>query len=270
MKPTQATIKVWDPIVRIGHWTLVLAFFIAYFTEDDLMTQHVWAGYVAGAVVCFRLLWGFVGTEHARFKDFVVSPAAVLQHVRDLRNKSGKRYIGHNPIGGAMIIALLISVAVTVYTGVALYAIEDHAGPLAAWFATESAASEPAGQSESSDAAEERERQTNGVAQAEDQMKPKIPVRNSGKICTTFSPTSPCFWLFCTSPAGFSPATFTRRTLFAPCLPGANGYNPRSTPATFFPTPLRLTCAIASATIVSLYAYRTRYNTEAASYRNPG
>jgi len=145
MKSTQVTIKVWDPIVRIGHWTLVLAFFIAYFTEDDLMTQHVWAGYVAGAVVCFRLLWGFVGTEHARFKDFVVSPAVVLQHVRDLRNKSGKRYIGHNPIGGAMIIALLISVAVTVYTGVALYAIEDHAGPLAAWFATESVVSETAG-----------------------------------------------------------------------------------------------------------------------------
>ncbi len=155
MKPTQNTIKVWDPIVRIGHWTLVLAFFIAYFTDDDLMTQHVWAGYVVGAVVCFRMLWGFIGTEHARFKDFVVSPAAVLQHVRDLRNKSGKRYIGHNPIGGAMIIALLISVAVTVYTGVALYAIEDHAGPLAAWFATESAVSEPAGSKEAEDPREE-------------------------------------------------------------------------------------------------------------------
>jgi len=144
MNSTQNTVKVWDPIVRIGHWTLVLAFFIAYFTEDDLLTQHVWAGYVAGAVVCFRLLWGFVGTEHARFKDFVVSPAVVLQHLRDLRDKSGKRYIGHNPIGGAMIIALLISVAVTVYTGVALYAIEDHAGPLAAWFAAEPAASDSA------------------------------------------------------------------------------------------------------------------------------
>jgi len=167
MNSTQNTVKVWDPIVRIGHWTLVLAFFIAYFTEDDLLTQHVWAGYVAGAVVCFRLLWGFVGTEHARFKDFVVSPAVVLQHLRDLRDKSGKRYIGHNPIGGAMIIALLISVAVTVYTGVALYAIEDHAGPLAAWFATESAASEPARETESSAESEERESKANGIAQAE-------------------------------------------------------------------------------------------------------
>jgi cytochrome b len=166
MKPTQATIKVWDPVVRIGHWTLVLAFFVAYFTEDDFMTQHVWAGYVVGAVVCFRLLWGFVGTEHARFKDFVVSPATMLQYVRDLRNKRSKRYIGHNPIGGAMIIALLISVAVTVYTGVALYAIEDHAGPLAAWFAPESAVSEPAGKMESS--AESDERKGNAVARQED------------------------------------------------------------------------------------------------------
>jgi len=168
MKSTQATIKVWDPIVRIGHWTLVLAFFIAYFTEEDLITQHVWAGYVVGAVVCFRLLWGFVGSEHARFKDFVVSPATILQYVRDLRNKKSKRYIGHNPIGGAMIIALLISVAVTVYTGVALYAIEDHAGPLAVWFAAESAASEPAGKTESSRESEERESQANGVAHTKD------------------------------------------------------------------------------------------------------
>lgn len=137
MKYTQATIKVWDPVVRIGHWTLVLAFFIAYFTEDDFMTQHVWAGYVVGAVVCFRLLWGFVGTQHARFKDFVRSPATVIRYVRDLRNKPSKRYIGHNPIGGAMIIALLLCLAITVYTGLALYAIEDQAGPFAAWFAPE-------------------------------------------------------------------------------------------------------------------------------------
>lgn len=154
IKSTPNTIKVWDPIVRIGHWTLVLAFFIAYFTEDDLMTQHVWAGYVVGAVVCFRLLWGFVGTEHARFKDFVASPATILQYLKNLRNKRSKRYIGHNPIGGAMIIALLISVAITVYTGVALYAIEDHAGPLAAWFATESVGSETDGK-EAADPREE-------------------------------------------------------------------------------------------------------------------
>jgi len=150
VKTDQDTIKVWDPVVRIGHWTLVLAFFTAYFTEDDFMTQHVWAGYVVGAVVCFRMLWGFMGTKHARFKDFIVSPAAVLRYVNDLRNKSSKRYIGHNPAGGAMIIALLLSLAATVYTGMALYAVEDHAGPLAALFAKESPASESSVDNEAS------------------------------------------------------------------------------------------------------------------------
>ena len=76
MRISENSIKVWDPIVRIGHWTLVIAFFTAYFTEDDFLTLHVWAGYVIGVVVSFRLIWGFVGGQHARFKDVVRSPEA--------------------------------------------------------------------------------------------------------------------------------------------------------------------------------------------------
>ena len=148
MKTSQDTVRVWDPVVRIGHWTLVLAFFTAYFTEDDFMTQHVWAGYVVGAVVCFRLLWGFVGTRHARFGDFVRSPAAVIRYLRDLRKKPGKRYLGHNPAGGAMIVALLLCLGTTVYTGLALYAIEEHAGPLAALFAAQPASGTGTGHEE--------------------------------------------------------------------------------------------------------------------------
>jgi len=135
MTRTENTIKVWDPVVRIGHWVVVLAFFVAYFTEDDFMQLHVWAGYVVGAVVCFRLIWGFIGSEHARFADFVRSPAAILRYLRDLKNKTGKHYLGHNPLGGAMILALLLCVAVTVYSGLALYAVEENAGPLAALMA---------------------------------------------------------------------------------------------------------------------------------------
>ena len=132
MKISENSIKVWDPIVRIGHWTLVIAFFTAYFTEDDFLTIHVWAGYIIGAVVCFRLIWGFVGGQHARFTDFVRSPVAAYKYVADLVRKQGKRYIGHNPAGGMMILFLLAFLLVTVFSGVVLYGMEESAGPLAA------------------------------------------------------------------------------------------------------------------------------------------
>ena len=129
----KGTVRVWDVIVRLGHWVLVVAFFVAYFTEDDFLTQHVLAGYVVGAVVCIRLLWGFVGTKHARFSDFVRSPTATLSYVGDLFARRAKRYIGHNPAGGAMVVALLISLSVTTFSGLVIYAIEENAGPLSGW-----------------------------------------------------------------------------------------------------------------------------------------
>lgn len=141
MSTHENMVKVWDPIVRIGHWTLVIAFFTAYFTADDFLTQHVWAGYIIGAVIAFRLLWGLVGSRHARFSNFLRSPRAILQYLRDLKGGRAKRYIGHNPAGGAMIIALIISIAVTVTSGLMLYAIEEGAGPLAGWVGNTSTSS---------------------------------------------------------------------------------------------------------------------------------
>jgi len=135
MKATENTVKIWDPIVRIGHWTLVLAFFVAYFTEDDLLTQHVWAGYVVGTVVLMRLVWGFVGSKHARFSDFVRSPSSTLGYMRDLTRGGARRYLGHNPAGAAMVVAHLLCITVTVFSGLMLYAVEENAGPLAGWAA---------------------------------------------------------------------------------------------------------------------------------------
>jgi cytochrome b len=128
-------IKVWDPLVRLFHWVLVGAFILAYISEDDFLTLHVWAGYTIGAALAVRLLWGFVGARHARFTDFVTSPSTALVYVKDTLLLRARRYIGHNPAGGFMIILMLISLLITTLTGIAVYGAEEQAGPLAGTFA---------------------------------------------------------------------------------------------------------------------------------------
>lgn len=111
------TVYVWDPLVRIFHWSLVLFFTIAYLTEDDFMALHELAGYIVLGLVGFRIIWGLIGSKYARFSNFIYSPAKILAYLKSLAAQP-KHYIGHNPAGGAMVIMLLVMIAFTGFTGI--------------------------------------------------------------------------------------------------------------------------------------------------------
>lgn len=128
-----AEIRVWDPFVRVFHWTLVIAFFTAFLSGDDWQAVHVIAGYTVGGLILARLVWGFVGTRHARFSDFLYRPSEIRTYLRELLTFSGKRYVGHSPAGGVMIFALLFMISLIVVSGLFAYALREGAGPLAGW-----------------------------------------------------------------------------------------------------------------------------------------
>jgi len=132
-----SAIKVWDRFVRIFHWSLVTLFLVAFLSEDASETIHIWAGYGMAGLIVTRLLWGFIGTQHARFSDFIKPPGQVMDYLRSLPTGRAPRYLGHNPAGGAMVLMLLLALVGTITTGMATLASDHGAGPLAGtWLAS--------------------------------------------------------------------------------------------------------------------------------------
>lgn len=120
-------VRVWDIFVRVFHWTLVASFFIAYVTEDEVMWLHELTGYIILLLVIARVTWGFVGTKYARFSNFLTTPGKAFAYLSDSLQGRSKRYLGHNPAGGMMVIILLIMLGLTSWTGILLDQQENHA-----------------------------------------------------------------------------------------------------------------------------------------------
>lgn len=131
--PTEPEVLVWDPWLRGFHWLLAAAFILAFATEDDWLGVHVAAGYTVLGLLAFRLAWGLAGPRRARFSDFLYAPAVVLAYLRRLRQPHPPRYLGHNPAGGIMVAVLLLVLLAVVGSGLAVYAADQGAGPLAPW-----------------------------------------------------------------------------------------------------------------------------------------
>lgn len=123
-------VKVWDIAVRVFHWSLVILFALAYLTGEEEGALHNNAGYIVLGLLAFRLLWGFVGTRYARFSDFIYGPGTTIAYARSLLASNPVRYLGHNPLGGWMIVALLASIFVTCWSGIE-YIGSKGQGPLA-------------------------------------------------------------------------------------------------------------------------------------------
>jgi cytochrome b len=108
---------VWDPFVRLAHWTLVTTVIGAWLTREGWGVWHERIGYVSLAVVALRLPWGWIGSRHARFSRFVRRPRETLLYAAQTLHRQEPRYVGHNPLGAVMIVALLATVAATGATG---------------------------------------------------------------------------------------------------------------------------------------------------------
>lgn len=121
--PESGKILVWDVPVRVFHWLLVFCFAGAYLTAESERWRvvHVTLGYTMAGLICFRFVWGFIGTRYARFSSFIRGPKVVMRHLSDQFHGRPDRHIGHNPAGAWAIVALLSLAGCVTLTGWVTY-----------------------------------------------------------------------------------------------------------------------------------------------------
>ncbi len=116
----QRQVKIWDPLLRVFHWLLagfvILSWCLGQF-GPDIMTLHFWCGYVVIGLLAFRLIWGFVGPETARFSHFIRGPGAIAGYMRGMFSRQPSYWPGHNPLGALSVIAMLAMLAAQATTG---------------------------------------------------------------------------------------------------------------------------------------------------------
>lgn len=111
------TIRVWDPVVRLFHWAVVTACILNLFVLRPGKLYHRYVGYAVIVILAVRLIWGFVGTRHARFSDFFPTPSRLFPYLRDLMRGREARHVGHNPAAAVMMLALMALLLATAVTG---------------------------------------------------------------------------------------------------------------------------------------------------------
>ena len=131
-----SAIPVWDLPTRLFHWLLVVMVAVSFITGSiggNAMQYHEWSGFAILILLTFRITWGFVGSRTSRFRDFVKGPAAVWRYATALARGKSERYLGHNPLGGWSVLAMLLALFVQAATG--LFANDDiiTEGPLFLW-----------------------------------------------------------------------------------------------------------------------------------------
>lgn len=127
---TEIPSRRWDPVVRLTHWSIVLAVLANAIVTEDGSAAHIWVGYALAAILGLRLLWGLIGPAEARFTAFPPSPRRALAHLREIRAGTITRHGSHNPLGALMVYAIWSCLLVIIGTGIAMAGIPGSGGGL--------------------------------------------------------------------------------------------------------------------------------------------